>query len=410
MSEQNISCPQCGNQIPLSDALTEQIRHDLEGELGKDLKAKEAELELKTKKLAESQKSVDAEVSKKLEAEKIKMWKIAQEKAAEKLDVEMKDLKEASKEKDSKIEKMREQELDLRKEKREIEAEKKNMKLDIQRKLDEERKNIAEQAKKDANEEMRLKMAEKDKQMEQLRRSLEDAKRKSEQGSMQIQGDVLEDDLKMMLQNAFPMDTIEDVPTGIRGADLIQTVNTRLGHKAGVILWESKNTKAWSGDWIKKLKDDQALVKADTCILVSQTLPEGVKDFKLEGGVWICSHQSVMSLVHIVRVHLMKVSQVKQSLVGKDTKMELLYNYLSGNEFQNRMENIVAAFTGMQMDLETEKRSFQRIWKKREKEIERVVMNTSGMYGDLQGIVGASLPAIKSLELPDGLEDLDGIA
>ena len=404
MSDQTITCPECGSEIPLSDALTEKMRHQLEGELGKKFKEKEKELEEKAKLLEENQKNMDAQVAKKLEAEKVKMWEKAQKKATEKLDVELKDLKKANEEKNEQLDKMREEQLELRKEKRAIEEEKKNMKLEIEKKLDEERKTIAEQAKKDASEEMRLKMAEKDKQMEQLRKSLADAKRKSEQGSMQIQGDVQEDDLKMMLQNNFSMDVIEDVPTGIKGADLVQTVNTSFGHKAGIILWESKNTKAWSDDWIKKLKGDQALVKADVCVLVSQTLPDGVKDFKFQGGVWVCSYQSALSLVTALRLHLTQLSQVKQSLVGKDEKMELLYNYLSGSEFKNRIENIVSAFTSMQTDLDTEKRSMERIWKKRGKEIERVIMSTSGMYGDLQGIVGASLPAIKSLELPSGEE------
>ncbi|PIR55431.1 DUF2130 domain-containing protein [Candidatus Peregrinibacteria bacterium CG10_big_fil_rev_8_21_14_0_10_36_19] len=393
MTDQTITCPKCATSITLNDALTEKIQNQLKSEMEKEISERE-------KLISEKEKNLDAQVAKKLESEKLKMWEVAQKKAEEKLDIELKDLKKTNEEKNAQLEKMREEQLELRKEKREIEEEKKNMKLEIERKLDEERKRISEEAKKDASEEMRLKMAEKDKQMEQLRRSLEDAKRKSEQGSMQIQGDVQEDDLKIMLQNAFPMDTISDVPTGVKGADLVQTVNSSFGQKAGVILWESKNTKAWSADWIKKLKDDQAIAKADVCLLVSQTLPDDVKDFKFEGGVWICSYQSALSLVTVLRLHITQISQVKQSLVGKDEKMELLYNYLSGSEFKNRIENIVSAFTSMQIDLDTERRSMERIWKKRSKEIERVVMSTSGMYGDLQGIVGASLPTIKSLELP----------
>ena len=404
MADQTITCPKCGTEIPLSDALTEKMRHQLESEVGKEFKEKEKALEEKAKLLEESQKNMDVQVAKKLESEKVKMWEEAKKKASENLDVELKDLKKTNEEKDEQLNKMREEQLELRKEKRAIEEEKKNMKLEIEKKLDAERKQIAEQAKKDASDEMHLKMAEKDKQMDQLRKSLEDAKRKSEQGSMQIQGDVQENDLKMTLQNNFSMDVVEDVPTGIKGADLVQTVNTSFGHKAGIILWESKNTKAWSDDWIKKLKGDQALVKADVCILVSQTLPEGVKDFKFQGGVWICSYQSALSLVTALRLHLTELSQVKQSLVGKDEKMELLYHYLAGSEFTNRIENIVSAFTSMQADLDAEKRSMERLWKKRGKEIERVIISTSGMYGDLQGIVGASLPAIKSLELPSGEE------
>lgn len=387
MADQTITCPKCGTEIPLSAALTEKMRHQLEGEIGKEFKEKEKQL------------------AQKLEAEKGKMWEEAQKKATEKNDVELKDLKKANEEKNEQLNKMREEQLELRKEKRAIEEEKKNMKLEIEKKLDEERKTIAEQAKKDASEEMHLKMAEKDKQLEQMKKSVEDLKRKSEQGSMQIQGDVQEDDLKVLLRNNFLMDVIEDVPTGIKGADLVQVVNTSFGNQAGIILWESKNTKAWSDEWIKKLKGDQALAKADVCILVSQSLPDGIKDFKFQGGVWICCYKSVLSLVTVLRLHLTQLSQVKQSLVGKDEKMELLYHYLSGSEFKNKIENIVSAFTSMQSDLDTEKRSMERSWKKRGKEIERVIMSTSGMYGDLQGIVGASLPSIKALELPSVEDD-----
>jgi hypothetical protein len=378
-SDQTITCNKCGNLIPLNDALTEKIRHQLESELAEK----------------------EAAFKQNLELEKVKLWKIAQEKAAEKSGLELKDLKMANEEKEKQIGQMREQELELRKQKRDIEEREKNFKLEMERNLDLERKTLFEKAKEDAFEETRLKIAEKDKQMDQMRRALEEAKRKSEQGSMQIQGDVQEDDLRHLLQSHFPIDLIEDVPTGIRGADLVQTVHNSLGQKSGVILWESKNTKAWSEDWVKKLKEDQALVRADLCILVSQALPPDVKDFKLHGGVWVCSYASVLSLVQILRLHLNQVNQVKSSLVGKDEKMEILYSYLSGNEFKNKIENIVSAFTDMQANLETEKRAFQRIWKQREKEIERVVLNTSGLYGDLQGIVGASLPSIRALELPE---------
>ena len=377
MTKQTISCPKCNHVIQLDEALSTDIKNQLETQFSQDFK-------------------------KKLDAEKIKMWEIAQKKATEKINTELKDLQETTKEKDKQIQEMREHELEIRKEKRQLDEEKKNLKLEVERKLDQEREKISQQAKKEASEETHLKMAEKDKQMEQLRKSLEDAKRKSEQGSMQIQGDVQEDDLKIILSNAYPSDSVEDVPAGVRGADLVQTVKTPFGQKAGVILWESKNTKAWSDSWIKKLKGDQALVKADVCILVSQSLPDGVKDFKYLNSVWVCSYQSVMSLVSVIRLQLIQISKVKQSLVGKDEKMEVLYNYLSGNEFKNRVENIITAFTSMQGDLETEKRSMQRIWQKREKEIERVITSTSGMYGDLQGIVGASLPTINSLELPSG--------
>lgn len=400
MPDQIIACPQCATQIPLTDALTEKLRSQLKNELSAEVEKKEKELAEKTQILEEEKKKLNEEVNKKIEAEKLKLWEIAQQKASEKVELELKDLKKTQEEKDRKIREMSEKELELRKTMRSLEEKEKELELNLQRKLDEERKLIASEAEKKAIEENRLKIAEKDKQLDQLRRALEEAKRKSEQGSMQIQGDVQEEDLKHLLQSSFPIDHISDVATGIKGADLIQKVNNSFGNQTGIILWESKNTKTWSDEWLKKLKGDQSIVKADVCILVSQALPDEVKDFKFLNGIWVCSYSAALSLATILRLHLIQIGQIKKSLVGKDEKMEILYNYLAGSEFKNRIENIVSAFSSMQSDLESEKRSMERIWKKRGKELERVIMSTSGMYGDLQGIIGASLPTIKSLELP----------
>ncbi len=171
------------------------------------------------------------------------------------------------------------------------------------------------------------------------------------------------------------------------------------------MIWESKNTKNWGGDWIKKLKDDQVEAKADLCIIVSQVLPEGVKGFGLVEGVWVTDLSHALPLAHALRHQLLQLAQVKASLVGKDEKMEILYKYLTSPQFKNRMENIVNAFICMQQDLESEKRAMQKHWKKREKEVERVIENTTGMYGDFQGLIGAALPTITSLELPSGDEE-----
>ena len=238
--------------------------------------------------------------------------------------------------------------------------------------------------------------------MEQMRKTIEELKRKSEQGSMQVQGDAQEEDLKFLLKSKFPTDTIEDVPTGIRGADLIQTVRNDFGVECGIIVWESKNTKAWNDEWIRKLKEDQGLVKGDLAILITSVLPEGLKNFGLQDGVWIIEYKYAIAISTILREQLIQIAKTKKSLEGTDEKMNQLHNYLTGPQFKNRMENIVLAFTQMQEDLSKEQRAFQRIWAKREKEIERVTTNTIGMYGDLQGIVGNALPAMETLELESG--------
>jgi len=377
--EQNISCNKCGNVIPLDQALTAQIKGKLEVEMSEEYKNK-------------------------LEDEKKKIWFVAQEKAVEKFDLQMKDLQNQVVEKEKKLTESREKELAFLKRERELEEQKKNFEIEMERKLQEQSRILEEQARQSVSDEYGKKMMEKEHQMEQMRKTIEDLRRKSEQGSMQVQGDMHEEAIKSLLQSNFPMDLIEDVPTGVKGGDLIQTVRNGFGQDVGVVLWESKNTKAWSDAWLKKLKEDQGIAKADICILVSTVLPEGVENFGMKDGVWICSQTFALSLIQALRFHLKEIGQVKKSLVGRDEKMQQLFEYLSGNQFKNRIENIVMAFTSMKGDLETEKRSMSRIWAKREKDLDRMVLNTSSLYGDLQGIIGSSLSTVEALELNSGDE------
>ncbi|EKE22213.1 MAG: hypothetical protein ACD_7C00020G0021 [uncultured bacterium] len=433
MTEQAIVCPKCKTKIPLTETLSAQIEEKVKSQLDEDNRkildeiTKEKEDLNKEKKKVESDKqSIEDEVKKRtdeerskleeereglknkiaheVEKEKGELIKKAEQKIQEDVALKLKDLENQNKEQGEKLEKAEQKELELRKKMRDVEVQKKNLDLELQRKMDEEREKITEEVKKEADESHRMKLLEKEKQMEQMRKTIEDLKRKSEQGSMQIQGDVQENELMQMIKNNFPIDIIEDVPTGIRGGDLIQTVNSQFGIKCGKVLWESKNTKNWSNDWLKKAKEDQGIAKADVCILVSRIMPEGVNYFANVDGVWVCEYTHALPLISALRLALYDVFQVKQSSLGKNEKMEMLYEYLAGSQFKNRIENIVLAFTGMKSDLDSEKRAIQRIWKKREQEIERVVSNTAGMYGDLQGIIGASaLPEVKSLTLPEGV-------
>jgi hypothetical protein len=179
-----------------------------------------------------------------------------------------------------------------------------------------------------------------------------------------------------------------------------------MGQKQGIILWESKNAKAWKAEWVTKLKDDQTNIKADVVIIATQVLPDGIDTFGFRDGVWITAYKYALPLVAALRYQLSEMNRVKQSFVGKDAKMELLYNYLGGPEFKNRIETIVLAFVSLKSGLDTEKRAMEKIWSKREKEIERVIKNTTGFYGDLEGIMGsAALPSIEALELPTGEDD-----
>jgi hypothetical protein len=217
---------------------------------------------------------------------------------------------------------------------------------------------------------------------------------------------VLELDLESLLRVQFPIDEIQPVPKGIKGADIAQKVHNRSGHYCGTILWELKHTKAWNDGWLSKLKDDQREVKAEIAVLVTETLPKGIESFGHIEGVWVTSSVLSIALASVLRTSLIELAQHKLSSIGKSEKMEVLYNYLSGPEFRQRIEAIVESFKSMKEDLDQEKRAMTKMWAKREKQIERIVNNTVGMYGDMQGIIGASLPQIKSLELTDGPEPL----
>ncbi|MFA6917530.1 MAG: DUF2130 domain-containing protein [Candidatus Gracilibacteria bacterium] len=406
MADQTITCPKCKTQIPLNDALTEKIKEQFKEEIEKDVEEKEKQVTLREKAVAESQKNIDEQVSKKLDAEKSKLLATAKEEAGKKVELEIQNLKKADEEKEKQLEEMRKQAIASMDKARELETKDKNRELEFNSKMDEATKKIAEQSRQEAAEANKMKLAEKDKQMEQLKKALEEANRKAEQGSMQIQGDAQETDLKLALQSAFMTDTIEDVKTGARGADLVQTVFSSMGQHQGVILWESKNQKAWQAEWIKKLKDDQGEKKADVAIIATQVLPEGIDTFGFRDGVWITAYKYALPLAVALRYQLSEMNRVKQSFVGKDAKMEILYNYLGGVEFKNRIETIVMAFVSLKNGLDTEKRAMEKIWNKREKEIERVIKNTTGFYGDLEGIMGSSaLPSIKALELSSGEDE-----
>jgi hypothetical protein len=216
---------------------------------------------------------------------------------------------------------------------------------------------------------------------------------------METQGEVLEQDFEAQLRSFFIHDDIQPVPKGIRGADLVQTVRTPIGAECGVLLWEAKNTKAWSHGWIPKLKDDMIEIRASIAILVSVVLPNGISRFGQVDGVWVSDPLCAIPLAAALREQLMAVNRERTASAGKNEKMEALYQYLAGSEFKQKIGGIVEAFSSMQDQLNKERRAMERIWKQREKEIERVVKNTVGLYGDMQGIIGGQIPTIPALEL-----------
>ena len=312
-------------------------------------------------------------------------------------ELERKILEERLAEKENKLREATDKELQIRKEKNKLEEEKRNFEIEKQRQLDEERKRIYEEAGKKATEEQQHIIAQLQKQLSDATKAKDLLARKLEQGSEQTQGEVLELKLEEILRTEFPYDEIVPVPKGVTGADIIQKVIDRSSRECGQIVWESKKTKAWSNGWIQKLKDDQRAIKADIAVIVSAVLPEDVKGCAFRDGVWVCDIKLSTALATALRMNLESITREKNMSVGKNEKMEILYAYLTGVEFKQRVEAIVEAFTTMKAGLDKEKIAYQKIWAEREKQIQKVIANTVGMYGDLSGLV--TLPQIKTLEL-----------
>ncbi len=417
MEKGTINCPNCGNEFELSDVLTGQIREQLKTELQQEVLKRETALQKKLDVLKDEKDALEVQrgrLDEEVEKQLVKKVADIESKTAKKIELkfseEREELESSLAEQNESLKAFKQQEVEFRKKQRELEQAKEDVELDVQRKLDEERKVIRKAVEAKASEEHRLKDMEQAKVINDLRKSLEDMKRKAEQGSMETQGEVLELDFEAQLRSFFPHDEIVPVPKGIRGADLIQTVKTPFGQECGVLLWETKNTKAWSGQWIPKLKDDMIETRAAIAILVSVTLPDGVARFGAVDGVWVSDPLSAIPLAVALRQQLVALDRERQASVGKNEKMELLYQYLAGTEFKQKIEGVVEAFTSMQEQINRERRAMEKQWKERGKQIERVVKNTVGLYGDMQGIIGGQIPEIPALELDDVKELTTSIA
>lgn len=299
---------------------------------------------------------------------------------------------------------------ELLKKQRELEDAKAQMQLDIQKGIQEGLDASRALAKKEAEDALGLKLAESQHTISSMQKQIEELKRKAEQGSQQIQGEVLEIELESRLAAQFPMDIITPVPKGQFGGDCTQTVRNPIGQPCGTIIWESKNTKAWSDGWLQKLKDDQRTAKAEIAVIITQALPKNIETFGDVDGVWVTSPACAIPVASCLRQTLIELSLMRSAGEGQETKMQMVYDYLTGPHFRQRVLAIVEAFSVMQDDLAKEKRAIQLQWAKREKQLERVTLATVGMYGDLQGIAGKSLQEIEGLTMlahEDG-EDVSG--
>ena len=411
----NIVCPNCGVEIPLSDAVTHSLREGFQkdfavrkNELERGIAQRQQEVETQRTALEDSRRELDAQVAKRVKEEreklKVDLLKEVQSAAA----VEMQDLRAQLVEGQRKLEDAQKQELALRKRERELEDRAKQQELEIERKLSEERGKIQETSRQQAAAEQQLRFAEKEKLISDMKTQIETLKQKAEQGSQQMQGEVQELQLEETLRQTFPFDEITSVPTGTRGADLLQKVRGTNGQTCGVIIWESKRTRNWAGGWLDKLKEDQRAQGADIAILVSQALPDNIMNFAMIDNVWVCGYTLALPLAAALRHQLLAVSATRRAESGKGEKMEALYHFVSSTAFQQQVQGISEAFLEMQNDLNRERVAMEKLWKKREKLIQRILNGTAGLHGSLEGIVGhLALPKIKALELDATSEDTD---
>jgi hypothetical protein len=451
MSDIVITCPQCGHTFPLSDALAAQLaarfdadhqarlaaavreaenraQSQLAAQLGtlqklldeQNARAAAAEsqalaLRQKTLELEQAQAQaierarleLEARLRAESEARARELVAQAETRARNQSALEVEQLQRQLAEEQARAQAARARELELTRQAAELARKQQELDLELERRLAAARSTDERRLRELIGQEQSLKLAERDKQIEDMKKVIDELQRKSQQGSQELQGEVLELDIEAALRGQFPHDHIAPVPKGVAGADLIQEVRSAHGQTCGRIVWETKNTKHWSPAWLGKLKDDTRAVNGSLAVLVSTVLPEGVHEFGLVDGVWVASRRAWPALAVALREQLVQVAFAHAAAEGKQEKMDVLYRYLAGDDFRHKVGGIVEAFTALQEQLARERRAMERIWKEREKQIERVILNTVGMYGEMRGILGGSLPEIPALGLdePAGLLD-----
>ncbi len=419
MTDPTIICPKCKTEIPLTESLAapliEATRREYERRLAQkdaDVAKREATLRGQEQSLAKARESLDAQIAEKLKEERAKIATDEARKARQLLanDLEQKskelaDLQEILKQRNLKLEEAQKAQADLLRKQRALDDARRELELTVEKRVQEGLATTREKARKEAEEELKFKVAEKEQTIASMQKQIEELKRKAEQGSQQLQGEVQELELEELLRARFPRDTIEPVPKGEHGGDVLQRVIGPLGQMCGTILWESKRTKNWSDGWLPKLRDDQREAKAEIAIIISHALPKEIESFDLVDGVWVAHPRVAIPLATSLRQSLVELATARQASDGQQTKMEMVYQYLTGPRFRQRVQAIVEAFSSMQEDLVKEKKAIMKQWAKREEQIERVMQSTVGMYGDLQGIAGKTLQEIEGLDLPALTDD-----
>jgi hypothetical protein len=418
MAEPTIVCPQCKIEIMLTESLAApllaSIRRDYEERLAQkdlDIAKRERAMEARAQSLDKAKAEIDAQVSRKLEQERARIAAEEAQRARVALTTELDQktkeimtLQEILKVNDAKLAAAQKAQAEVLRKERELDDAKREIELTIARRVQADLGAEREKAKKEAEEDLRLKVMEKDQTITAMQKQIEDLKRRAEQGSQQLQGEVQELELESLLAAKFPRDAIQPVPKGEFGGDVLHRVVGPTNQICGTILWESKRTKNWSDGWLVKLREDQRAAKAEIAVIISHALPKHIENFELIDGVWVADPKVALPLAMSLRQTLIEVAGVRQASQGQQTKMEMVYGYLTGSRFRQRVQAIVEAFSSMRDDLDREKKAITRQWAKREEQIERVMEATVGMYGDLQGIAGKSLQEIEGLEFQGMLD------
>ena len=417
-----IKCPNCGFEFPLEDALNDELKESIEKEkqqLRQQMldfkKTKEEELRRKEEDFARQKQLQEDSFQKRLDDELKKKNQQIEESVRKSLSADYENqfrmLKESALENEEKLKEARKKELEFLQREKALKDKEAEMELQLQRQLMAEREKMKEQLQKEEQEKMNLKeqeyhlrMREMEKQIEDQKKLVDEMKRKAEQGSMQLQGEAQELLLEEILQSTFPFDKVEEVGKGVRGADCIQIVRNQFGNEAGKIIYESKRTKDFGGDWIEKLKHDMRTLGADVAVIVTQAFPKDMDRFGEKDGVYICSFTEVRSVALLLRNAVLKIADTKKSQENKGDKMVMLYDYLIGNEFVEQWKAIREGFMSMRLSIQKERDAMEKLWKAREKQLEKVLLNAAHIKGSIEGIAGADAVNLNLLE--DNEQDL----
>jgi hypothetical protein len=395
----DIKCPNCGHQFPIGEAVSEEYKKELREQMQTFLKSKEKEFQKKEQDMIQHAQQQEASFLRKLEEEKRQLQQSLEQNLRKSIstdyETKLRLLEDANKDNEEKLKISRQKELEFLKKEQDLKNKEAEMELSVQRRLQEERAKLSEELshletqKTAAREnEYQLKLKELEKQLEDQKKLAEEMKRKAEQGSMQLQGEVQELALEQLLRANFPFDEVREVGKGIRGADCILTVRNNYGQECGSIIYESKRTQSFSPEWIEKLKADMRSQSAHIAVIVTQTMPKDMECFGERNGVWICSFSEVRALTYVLRDGIIRVFNAARSQEKKGDKMELLYNYLTSGEFSEQWKAIREGFLSMKQSIQKERDTMERLWKAREKQLEKVLLNAAHVRGSIEGIAG----------------------